>query len=48
MTIYSIVNTLTELDNIQRVQFLIEGQKSESFIHMMINEPFESEEMYVE
>lgn len=48
MTIYSIVNTLTELDNIDRVQFLIEGQKNESFIHMMINEPFESNDMYIE
>ena len=48
MTIYSIVNTLTELDNIERVQFLIEGQKNESFIHMMINEPFESDDMYIE
>lgn len=27
MTIYSIVDSLTELDNIQRVQFLMDGKK---------------------
>ena len=31
MTVYSIVNTITELSNISRVQFLIEGEKTESF-----------------
>lgn len=41
MTIYSIVNTLTELDTVQKVQFLIEGQKVEVFIHYIFNEPFE-------
>jgi len=40
LTIYSIVNTLTAIDGIEKVQFLIEGQKNESFIHMLINEPF--------
>lgn len=40
LTIYSIVNTLTSLEGIEKVQFLIEGQKNESFIHMLINEPF--------
>lgn len=42
MTIYSIVNSLTELDFIDKVQFLIEGQKAETFKgHMIFNEPFE-------
>ena len=40
MTIYSIVNTLTELDSVEKVQFLIEGQKMEVFIHCIFNEPF--------
>lgn len=31
LTIYSIVNTLTELDNINKVQFLIEGTKRPEF-----------------
>lgn len=41
MTIYSIVNSLTELDHIQKVQFLIDGNKLEVFKHMVFNEPFE-------
>ncbi|NLY42591.1 MAG: GerMN domain-containing protein [Clostridiaceae bacterium] len=42
MTIYSIVNSLTELESIDKVQFLIEGQKTETFKgHITFNEPFE-------
>ncbi len=41
MTVYSIVNSLTELDNVDKVQFLIDGNKLEVFKHMMFNEPFE-------
>ena len=44
MTIYSIVNTLTELDTVEKVQFLIEGQKMEVFIHYIFNEPFVRDE----
>lgn len=40
MTVYSIVNSLTELEHIDKVQFLVEGQKLEVFIHMIFNEPF--------
>lgn len=40
MTIYSIVNTLTKLDTIDKVQFLIEGQKVETFGEMVFDEPF--------
>lgn len=40
MTIYSIVNSLTELESVDKVQFLVEGQKLEVFIHMIFNEPF--------
>ncbi|NLK21532.1 MAG: GerMN domain-containing protein [Epulopiscium sp.] len=31
MTIYSIVNSLTELPNVKKVQFLIEGEKQQEF-----------------
>lgn len=40
MTVYSIVNSLTELENVDKVQFLVEGQKLDVFIHMIFNEPF--------
>ena len=39
LTIFSIVNSLTELGTIDMVQFLIEGEKRETFIHMTFNEP---------
>ncbi len=39
LTIYSIVNSLTELGTIDTVQFLIEGEKREEYIHMVFNEP---------
>ncbi len=40
MTVYSIVNSLTEVEGVERVQFLIEGQKKDVFIHLIFNEPF--------
>ncbi len=39
LTIYSIVNSLTELSNVEKVQFLIEGEKREVYHHMIFNEP---------
>lgn len=39
--IYSIVNSLTELEGIDKVQFLIEGKKADSFGSFAFNEPFE-------
>ncbi len=39
LTVYSIVNSLTELGTIDRVQFLIEGEKREEYVHMVFNEP---------
>lgn len=40
MTVASVVNTLTELDNIEAVQFLIEGEVLESIWgHGITNEP---------
>ena len=41
MTIYSIVNTLTDLNTVNKVQFLIEGQKVETYGEMIFDEPFE-------
>ena len=40
ITVYSIVNSLTELDNVEKVQFLVEGNKLEIFKHMEFGEPF--------
>lgn len=39
LTVYSIVNSLTELSNVEKVQFLIEGKKQDVLIHMILNEP---------
>ena len=39
LTVFSVVNSLTELGTIDMVQFLIEGEKREEFIHMTFNEP---------
>lgn len=39
LTVYSIVNSLTELGTVDSVQFLIEGEKRDEFVHMVINEP---------
>ncbi|MBO5454222.1 MAG: GerMN domain-containing protein [Clostridia bacterium] len=44
LSVYSIVNSLTELEMVDKVQFLIEGQKVESFIDMIFNEPFVRDE----
>lgn len=41
-TIAQIVNTLLELDHIDKVQFLIDGKKAETLMgHISITEPFE-------
>ncbi len=42
MTIYSIVNSLTELSHINKVQFYIEGEKQDEFKgHVSFGQPFE-------
>jgi germination protein M len=42
LTIYSIVNSLTELSDVKKVQFLIEGKKSEIYKgHIDFSKPFE-------
>lgn len=46
LTVGSIVNSLTELDNIKKVQFLIEGEKVEEFKgHLDFSKPFERMEI---
>lgn len=47
MTIFSIVNSLTELSYIEKVQFLIEGEKKETLVHFTLNEPFERDEAMI-
>ncbi|HOM02997.1 MAG TPA: GerMN domain-containing protein [Acetivibrio sp.] len=48
MTLYSIINTMTELPGIDKVQFLIEGQKQEAYIHAVFNEPFKRNDKIIE
>ena len=48
MTVYSVVNSLTELDGIDKVQFLIEGQKKDVFIHLIFNEPFSRDQELIQ
>ena len=40
LMVYSVVNSLCELENVEKVQFLIEGKKVESLAHMDMSEPF--------
>ncbi len=48
ITIYSIVNSLTELDNVNKVQFLIEGEKlSEYGGDIDFSKPFERDEALI-
>ena len=44
MAIYSIVNSLCELSEVNKVQILSEGKKIESFGHMDLSEPLEKNE----
>lgn len=40
MTVYSIVNSLTELSTVKKVQFLIDGKVREWYLHLTFSEPF--------
>jgi len=46
--IYSIVNSLTKIENIDKVQILIEGEKREKLNRYKINEPIEFSNLIVE
>ncbi|HHV28768.1 GerMN domain-containing protein [Acetivibrio mesophilus] len=48
MTLYSIINTMTELPNIEKVQFLIEGQKQDAYIHAVLSEPFKRNDKIIQ
>lgn len=48
LIIYSIVNSLTERDNVHNVQFLIDGKKTEKFGDMNISELFLRNEDLIE
>lgn len=47
MTLNSIVDSLTELGSIKKVQFLIEGQKREVYTHAVFDEPFSRNESII-
>ncbi len=44
LSVYAVVNSLTELEEIKKVQFLIEGQKVEDFGSIKLSQPFERNE----
>lgn len=44
MTVYSVVNSLTELPGVNKVQFLIEGEKREVYLHMAFDAPIGRDE----
>ena len=45
--INSVVNSLTELSQVKKVQFLINGQKREVYTHISFSEPFERNENFI-
>lgn len=47
MTLWSVVNTLTELEGIDKVQFLIEGEKREVYTHTVFDKPFTRDESLI-
>ena len=47
MAIYSVVNSLTELPEIEQVQFLIEGEKTEWLGEYDVSEPFARDELFI-
>lgn len=46
-TVYAIVNSLTELESIESVQFLIEGKKVDVLKHMLLDTPYTRNEEYI-
>ncbi len=47
MAVYSIVNSLTELDTINSVQILIDGKTGQEFGNMVLDEPLEKNETLI-
>lgn len=48
MAVYSIVNSLTELDTVREVQFLIDGKKVEKFGELTISDLFHRNQQIIE
>ncbi len=48
MTLYSVINSLTELENVTSVLFLIEGEKVEYFDQFEFNKPFIRDESLIQ
>lgn len=48
MILNSIVNSLTELPGVKKVQFLIEGQKRKVYSHMVIDQPIARNESMIQ
>lgn len=48
MTINSVVNSLTGLANVKKVQFLIEGKKRETYTHVIFDQPFSRNEAIIQ
>lgn len=48
MTLYSIVNTLTEFDTVNSVQILVEGRTGETLGNIILDEPLERREDLIE
>lgn len=46
-TIYSIVNSLTEIAGVDSVQFLVEGKKADVIRHMLLDSPYSRSEEYI-
>lgn len=44
LSVYSVVNSLTALENVDRVMFLIDGKTVEVFANLIFDEPFEADE----
>ena len=44
LSVYSVVNSLCALDNVDKVQFLIDGKTVEVYGNFIFDEPFEADD----
>lgn len=47
LTLYSIVNSMTEIPEVKKVQFLIEGKVREVYLHSSLDMPYEREQSII-
>jgi germination protein M len=47
MAIWTVVDTLTEIEGVKKVQFLIEGKKREIYTHVIFDKPFARDETII-